>query len=60
MGDRNMGFFPLFFFLFNLFIGLLWGFLSVTRLSLVAAGGRYSSMLVLLFAVASLVVEHGL
>jgi len=48
-----------FFSFFNLFIGLLWVFLSVTRLSLVAAGGRYSSMLALLFAVASL-VEHGL
>ena len=39
---------------------LLWVFLSVTWLSLVAASGRYSSVLALLIAVASLVVEHGL
>ena len=51
--------FLFFFSFFSLFIGLLWVFLSVTWLSLVAAGGRYSLMLALLFAVASL-VEHGL
>ena len=54
----------LFFFLINLFIyfWLLWVFVAVRGLSLVAVSGGYSFIVVhrLLIAVSSLVAEHGL